>query len=105
MKIFVISDPHGYGVNIMFKVDSDRNIDKEYQDFCINKAREIGITINPHWLDTMNYEVSDQTNTSKAEYLRRCKKYDKFKIRYPMIKFVKEILKLEEIDFDESIFN
>ena len=87
-------------VEVAFKVPKDMDVHEEYKRFCLNKAKQIGIEINDHWLNVMNNDIGINESLTEEEYKQKKKEYKKFRKKNRMIKFLKENLKLEEVEFE-----
>jgi len=78
-------------VNNVWSVKCD-NVEEKYIEFMHEKAKEINVIINPHWLNIMNWQ--DYNNhLSIGEYGNKEQQWSKIKRQWNIDKFISEILK------------
>ena len=58
----------------------------------IEKAKEINVVINPHWLNIMNWQ-DHNNHLSIGEYGNKEKQWNKIKRQWNIDKFIADILK------------
>lgn len=68
------------------------NVEERYIDFMHEKAKEINVLINPHWLNIMNWQ-DHNNHLSIGEYGNKVKQWNKIKRQWNIDKFISEILK------------
>lgn len=71
---------------------SCQNVEEKYIEFMHEKAKEINVVINPHWLNSMNWQ-DHNNHLSIAEYVNKEKEWNKIKKQWNIDKFISEILK------------
>lgn len=103
--LYVIEASDGFyessHVSNVVEVESETLIE-QYRAFIVGKAKEIGLTINPHWLNLMHYDIQEEPMT-KTEYNRKCKQWKKMKKDLTIIKFAVENLGGKVLEF-KSIY-
>lgn len=78
-------------VNNVWSVKCD-NVEEKYIEFMHEKAKEINVIINPHWLNIMNWQDHNK-HLSIGEYGNKEKQWNKIKRQWNIDKFISEILK------------
>lgn len=78
-------------INNVWNVKSD-DVEQKYIDFMQEKAKELNIVINPHWLNVMAHE-NHNPHLSMVEYKNKEKQWEKIKKQWNIDKFISEILK------------
>lgn len=78
-------------VNNVWRVNSN-NVEEKYIAFMHEKAKEINVVINPHWLNIMNWQ-DHNNHLSIGEYGNKEKQWNKIKRQWNIDKFISEILK------------
>ena len=68
------------------------DVEERYMSFIEEKAKEINITINPHWLNIMNWQ-DHNNHLSIEEYHNKKKQWTKTLRQWNIDKFISEILK------------
>ena len=63
-----------------------------YKKFMIEKSIEVGININPHWLNAMDYE-NNNYNMTKSEYESKEKQWNKILRTWNIGRFICDVLK------------
>lgn len=66
-------------------------VEKLYIAFMHKKAEKMNITINPNWLNIMNY-INYHSHLSKIEYDAKYKQWNKVLKQWNIDKFISEIL-------------
>lgn len=69
-----------------------QNVQERYIEFMHEKAKEINVTINPHWLNIMNWQ-DHNNHLSIGEYGNKEKQWNKIKRQWNIDKFISEIMK------------
>ena len=78
-------------VNNVWEVNCN-NVQEKYIEFMHEKAKEINVVINPHWLNIMNWQ-NYNNHLSIGEYSNKEKQWNKIKRQWNVDKFISEILK------------
>lgn len=78
-------------VNNVWSVKCD-NVEEKYIEFMHEKAKEINVVINPHWLNIMNWQ-DHNSHLSIGEYGNKEKQWNKIKRQWNIDKFIADILK------------
>lgn len=81
----------GLVVKNVWSVNCD-DVEQKYIDFIHEKAKEINIVINPHWLNVMNWE-DHHKYLSIEEYKFKEKQWQKIRRQWNIDKFIAEVLK------------
>lgn len=81
----------GLMVNNVWSVDSS-TAQEDYILFMQEKAKELNIVINPHWLNIMNWQ-DHNNHLSIGEYGNKEKQWNKIKRQWNIDKFISEVLK------------
>ncbi len=74
------------------------DLKEQYRNYMLDNAKEIGLIINPHWLNAMNFEDYHAHLASK-EYSDLCKKWRKFSKKNTFGYFLEHIIKAEKKEF------
>ena len=74
-------------------IETDLKINKLYRNFVQEKAKEMDIVINKHWLNIANHK-DHNTHLTKSEYNRKSKEWTKFLKQNTLLKFAKSELGL-----------
>jgi hypothetical protein len=69
-----------------------QNVEERYIEFMHEKAKEINVVINPHFLNIMNWQDHNNHLTIR-EYGNKEKQWNKIKRQWNIDKFISEILK------------
>ena len=78
------------------------DVEEQYISFIKEKAQEINITINPHWLNIMNWQ--DYNNhISIGEYHNKEKQWNKILRQWNIDKFISEKLRGRKLNFRNVI--
>ena len=78
-------------VNNVWSVKQD-NVEEKYIEFMHEKAKEINVVINSHWLNIMNWK-DHNNHLSIVEYRNKEKQWNKIRRQWNIDKFISEILK------------
>ena len=78
-------------INNVWEVNCN-NVQEKYIEFMHEKAKEINVVINPHWLNIMNRQ-DHNNHLSIGEYSNKEKQWNKIKRQWNIEKFISEILK------------
>lgn len=76
------------------------DVDNEYKLFMAGKAAAVGIIINTHHLNIMNY-THYHSHMFESEYISREKKWRKIIKKWTIDKFIVDILKGKKLEFKE----
>jgi hypothetical protein len=80
----------------------DNNVEEKYIDFMLQKAKEINVVINPHWLNIMNWQ-DHNNHLSIGEYGNKEKQWQKIKRQWNVDKFISEKLKGVKENYKEVV--
>ena len=69
-----------------------KDVEEKYIDFMHDKAKEINVIINPHWLNIMNWQ-DHNNHFSIGEYSNKEKQWIKIQRQWNIDKFICERLK------------
>ena len=86
-------------VNNVWSVNCN-NVEERYIEFMHEKAKEINIVINPHWLNLMNWQ-DHNNHLSIGEYGNKEKQWNKIRRQWNIDKFISEILHGRKQNFNE----
>ena len=86
-------------VNNVWEV-SCNNVQEKYIEFMHEKAKEINVVINPHWLNIMNWQ-DHNNHLSIGEYGNKEKQWNKIRRQWNIDKFISEILHGRKQNFNE----
>lgn len=89
----------GQLINNIWEV-KENNVPQLYIDFIHEKAKEINIVINPHWLNLMNWQ-DHNNHLSIGEYGNKEKQWNKIRRQWNIDKFISEILHGRKQNFNE----
>ena len=78
-------------INNVWEVNCN-NVQEKYIEFMHEKAKEINVVINPHWLNIMNWQ-DHNNHLSIGEYGNKEKQWNKIKRQWNVDRFISEILK------------
>ena len=78
-------------INNVWEVNCN-NVQEKYIEFMHEKAKEINVVINPHWLNIMNWQ-DHNNHLSIGEYGNKEKQWNKIKRQWNVDRFIFEILK------------
>ena len=68
------------------------NVEELYIEFMKEKAHEINIVINPHWLNIMNWK-DHNNHLSIEEYREKEQQWAKIRRQWNVDKFISEVLR------------
>lgn len=83
----------------VWEVDAN-DVEEQYVRFMKNKADEINVVINGHWLNIMNM-VNHHPNLTEREYKSKEIQWDKIRDKWTIDKFIEEKLNGNRLDFNE----
>ena len=75
-----------------------KNAEEQYKLFMIEKAKEINLEINPHWLNALDY-TKFNSHLSKPEFNKKLKEWSKIRRKWNISKYICEILKGVKLDY------
>lgn len=78
-------------VKNLWNVDCE-DVEQRYIEFMKEKAREINIVINPHWLNIMNWK-DHNNHLSIEEYREKEQQWAKIRRQWNVDKFISEVLR------------
>ena len=78
-------------VKNLWNVDCE-DVEQRYIEFMKEKAREINIVINPHWLYIMNWK-DHNNHLSIEEYREKEQQWAKIRRQWNVDKFISEVLR------------
>ncbi len=78
-------------VKNLWNVDCE-DVEQRYIEFMREKAREINIVINPHWLNIMNWK-DHNNHLSIEEYREKEQQWAKIRRQWNVDKFISEVLR------------
>jgi hypothetical protein len=78
-------------VKNIWNVDYE-DAEQRYIEFMKEKAHEINIVINPHWLNIMNWK-DHNNHLSIEEYMEKEKQWAKIRRQWNVDKFISEVLR------------
>jgi len=78
-------------VKNIWSVDCE-DVEQRYIEFMREKAREINIVINPHWLNIMNWK-DHNNHLSIEEYREKERQWAKIRRQWNVDKFISEVLR------------
>ena len=81
----------------VYQVYSD-DVEKEYLKFMLQKATELNLVVNPHWLMVMNYELHN-SHLTKTEYNKKSKEWVKIRRQWNIAKFICDLLNGHKLDY------
>jgi hypothetical protein len=81
----------GLAIKNVWNVKS-KNVEEDYISFMHEKAKEINVIINPHWLTIMNWQ-NHHNHLSIGEYGNKVKQWKKIKRQWNIDKYISEVLK------------
>lgn len=70
----------------VYEIDND-DIEEEYKQHIQSLADNIGVIINPHWLNLMNW-TNHHPHLTKTEYNRLHKQWNKILKNNPLSKYI-----------------
>lgn len=102
MKVLIIKKEGIFGSTIDRTFLYDESIDpiQLYKDYMLMRAKELDIVISKKWLDMADYENNHKHLTKEEFKLKRNEYYTKYKNKKHFFEFLKEDLKLQEINFE-----
>lgn len=77
------------------------NVDEKYIQFMLEKAKEINVIINPHWLNIMNHK-DHNSHLTEGEFKNKSQQWSKIRRQWNVDKFISEILKGIKEHYTES---
>ena len=77
-------------VNNIWNVDYE-DVEQRYIEFMRERAHEINIVINPHWLNIMNWKDHND-HLSIEEYREKEQQWAKIRRQWNVDKFISEVL-------------
>ena len=86
-------------INNIWEV-KENNVPQLYIDFIHEKAKEINVIINPHWLNLMNWQ-DHNNHLSIGEYGNKEKQWNKITRQWNIDKFISEVLHGRKQYFNE----
>lgn len=78
-------------VNNIWNVDYE-DVEQRYIEFMRERAHEINIVINPHWLNIMNWK-DHNNHLSIEEYREKEQQWAKIRRQWNVDKFISEVLR------------
>ena len=93
-------EDHYKSINFLWEIEGNPDVDSLYREFIMNKAKELDITINPKWLNIMNFE-NHHPHLSKNKYKQLDKQWSKILKKFTIDAFIKDELKGKTLDFVE----
>ena len=78
-------------VKNIWNVDYE-DVEQRYIEFMKEKAHEINIVINPHWLNIMNWK-DHNNHLSIEEYRKKEQQWAKIRRQWNVDKFISEVLR------------
>ena len=75
-----------------------KNAEEQYKLFMLEKAKEINLEINPHWLHELDYTLHN-SHLSKSDYNKKVKKWHKIRRKWNMANYMCQILKGVKLDY------
>ena len=78
-------------VKNIWNVDCE-DVEQRYIEFMKEKAHEINIVINPHWLNIMNWK-DHNNHLSIEEYREKEQQWAKIRRQWNVDKFISEVLR------------
>ena len=78
-------------VNNIWDVDCE-DVEQRYIEFMREKAHEVNIVINPHWLNIMNRK-DHNNHLSIEEYREKEQQWAKIRRQWNVDKFISEVLR------------
>jgi hypothetical protein len=78
-------------VNNIWNVDYE-DVEQRYIEFMRERAHEINIVINPHWLNIMNWKDHND-HLSIEEYREKEQQWAKIRRQWNVDKFISEVLR------------
>lgn len=78
-------------VNNIWNVDYE-DVEQRYIEFMMERAHEINIVINPHWLNIMNWKDHND-HLSIEEYREKEQQWAKIRRQWNVDKFISEVLR------------
>ncbi len=96
-------DGDNFNINIIgvYQVNCD-DVDERYKNFMINKAKNLGIVINPYWLNIMDKDLYHY-DMSLKEYKRREKEWSHILNKITIGYFIIKILGGSKLKYKEII--
>ena len=88
-------------INNVWEVNCN-NVQEKYIEFMHEKAKEINVVINPHWLDIMNWQ-DHNNHLSIGEYGNKEKQWNKIKRQWNVDRFISEILKGRKLQYESIV--
>lgn len=85
--------------NIQSVWEVDVNVQDAKREFFLNAAKQRNIVINPHWFNIMNHS-DHNSHLTKIEYSKVAKEWKKFLSFWNTRKFLVDILKAKEVEFE-----
>lgn len=82
---------NGLMVNNVWRVNCN-NVQEKYIEFMHEKAKEINVVINPHWLNIMNWQ-DHNNHLTIGEYSDKEKQWKKILRQWNIDNFISEVLK------------
>ena len=86
--------------NLFFIGDNSIDPKEQYNEFLLEKSKELDLVINPHWYNPMNYE-DHNPHISKTSYKKKCKEWERFLLKYDIDKFIENNLGGKKLDYKE----
>jgi hypothetical protein len=84
-------------IEAVYQVD-DKDVVNKYKTFMLEKAKDLNLVVNPHWLNEMDYH-NNNTHLTKQEYNRKCKEWKKVLRLWSVGKYIIEILNGVKLDY------
>ena len=88
-------------INNVWEVNCN-NVQEKYIEFMHEKAKEINVVINPHWLDIMNWQ-DHNNHLSIGEYGNKEKQWNKIKRKWNVDRYISEILKGRKLNYESIV--
>lgn len=85
-------------VDSVWEISSDK-VEQDYQSFMRGEATGFNIVINPHYLNIMNHK-DHHPKLSAKEYKAAEKSWNKHLKKWPIERYIKEILGGVELKFE-----
>lgn len=75
-----------------------KDVEEKYKSFMLEKAKDLNLVVNPHWLNAMDY-TNNNPHLSKEEYEAKCKQWKKILRQWNVSKYICEVLKGVKLDY------
>ena len=79
------------------------DVEEKYKLFMLDKASEINLNVNPHWLNVLDYELHN-SHLSELDFNEKCKEWKKIRRQWNIAKYITEILKGYKRQYKETSF-